>query len=149
MGSEYWQQAFRPLLPGISNCRITFAGLEQITSETACVIAETIQAEAGVIVPQQDWLKALRQRCDETGALLVLDEIQCGFGRNGTLWAFEQFGIVPDIFLLGKAQVAECHSALLWPTGKSPKQPHPRSGTGAYQYLRRAPGMLCCRVGRV
>jgi len=104
MGSEYWQQAFRPLLPGILQLPYnSFAGLEQITSETACVIAETIQAEAGVIVPQQDWLKALRQRCDETGALLVLDEIQCGFGRNGTLWAFEQFGIVPDILLLGKA----------------------------------------------
>lgn len=104
MGSEYWQQAFRPLLPGILQLNYnSFSDLDTITEETACVIAETIQAEAGVIVPQQDWLKALRQRCDETGALLVLDEIQCGFGRNGTLWAFEQFGIVPDILLLGKA----------------------------------------------
>ncbi|HNK28193.1 MAG TPA: aminotransferase class III-fold pyridoxal phosphate-dependent enzyme, partial [Ferruginibacter sp.] len=65
MGSEYWQQAFRPLLPGILQLNYnSFSDLDTITEETACVIAETIQAEAGVIVPQQDWLKALRQRCD-------------------------------------------------------------------------------------
>ncbi len=104
MGSEYWQQAFRPLLPGILQLPYnSFNDLERITEETACVIAETIQAEAGVIVPQNGWLKALRKKCDETGTLLVLDEIQCGFGRNGTLWAFEQFDVVPDILLLGKA----------------------------------------------
>ena len=62
-----------------------------------------MQAEAGVLVPGNNWLQALRKRCDECGVLLVLDEIQCGFGRNGTLWAFEQFGVVPDILLLGKA----------------------------------------------
>lgn len=104
MGSEYWQQAFRPLLPGILQLRFnSFDDLQNISEATACVIAETIQAEAGVIVPENGWLKALRKRCDETGTLLVLDEIQCGFGRNGTLWAFEQFDIVPDILLLGKA----------------------------------------------
>jgi acetylornithine/succinyldiaminopimelate/putrescine aminotransferase len=67
------------------------------------VIAETIQAEAGVMVPDKKWMQELRKKCTETGTLLVLDEIQCGFGRNGTLWAFEQFEIVPDILLLGKA----------------------------------------------
>ena len=104
MGSEYWQQAFRPLLPDILQLNFnSFEDLEQITRKTACVIAETIQAEAGVIAPQNDWLKALRKKCTDTGTLLVLDEIQCGFGRNGTLWAFEQFGVVPDILLLGKA----------------------------------------------
>jgi acetylornithine/succinyldiaminopimelate/putrescine aminotransferase len=104
MGSEYWQQAFRPLLPDILQMNYNaFEDLENITERTACVIAETIQAEAGVLVPQNGWLKALRKRCDETGTLLVLDEIQCGFGRNGTLWAFEQFDVVPDILLLGKA----------------------------------------------
>jgi acetylornithine/N-succinyldiaminopimelate aminotransferase len=77
--------------------------LEKITKRTACVIAETVQAEAGVLVPQREWLAALRRRCEETGALLVLDEIQCAFGRNGSLWAFEKFGVVPDILLLGKA----------------------------------------------
>ncbi len=104
MGSEYWQQAFRPLLPDVLQLHFnSFEDLENITERTACVIAETIQAEAGVLVPQKEWLKALRKKCDETGTLLVLDEIQCGFGRNGTLWAFEQFDIVPDILLLGKA----------------------------------------------
>jgi len=104
MGSEYWQQAFRPLLPDILQLNYnSFDDLENITERTACVIAETIQAEAGVLVPQNDWLQALRKKCDETGTLLVLDEIQCGFGRNGTLWAFEQFDVVPDILLLGKA----------------------------------------------
>jgi acetylornithine/N-succinyldiaminopimelate aminotransferase len=104
MGSEYWQQAFRPLLPDTSQLRYnSFEDLENITERTACVIAETIQAEAGILVPQNDWLKALRKRCYATGTLLVLDEIQCGFGRNGSLWAFEQFGLQPDILLLGKA----------------------------------------------
>ncbi|MBK7432490.1 MAG: aspartate aminotransferase family protein [Chitinophagaceae bacterium] len=104
MGSEYWQQAFRPLLPDILQLRYNvFEDLDMISDKTACVIAETIQAEAGVLAPQDGWMQALRRRCNETGALLVLDEIQCGFGRNGTLWAFEQFGVVPDILLLGKA----------------------------------------------
>ena len=104
MGSEYWQQAFRPLLPGIVQLNYnSFTELQNITEKTACVVAETIQAEAGVLVPKDDWLQALRNRCTETGTLLVLDEIQSGFGRNGTLWAFQQFGIVPDILLLGKA----------------------------------------------
>ena len=104
MGDEYWRNAFRPLLTDVLHLDFnSFEDLEFITEQTACVIAETIQAEAGVIIPVNNWLKALRQRCTETGTLLILDEIQCGFGRNGTLWAFEQFTIVPDILLLGKA----------------------------------------------
>lgn len=104
MGDEYWRNAFRPLLPGIIQLNYnSFEDLQLITKETACVIAETIQAEAGVLAPQNGWLKALRNRCDETGTLLVLDEIQCAFGRNGTLFAFEQFDVIPDILLLGKA----------------------------------------------
>ncbi|MEP6712108.1 MAG: aspartate aminotransferase family protein [Ferruginibacter sp.] len=104
MGSEYWQQAFRPLLPDILQLRYNnFEDLQQITQRTACVVAETIQAEAGVLPPLDGWLTALRKRCTQTGGLLVLDEIQCGFGRNGTLWAFEQFDVEPDILLLGKA----------------------------------------------
>jgi acetylornithine/succinyldiaminopimelate/putrescine aminotransferase len=104
MGSEYWQQAFRPLLPDILQMNYnSFEDLKHISERSACVIAETIQAEAGVQVPQNGWLKALRKKCDETGTLLILDEIQCGFGRNGTLWAFEQFDVVPDVLLLGKA----------------------------------------------
>ena len=104
MGSEYWQQAYRPLLPDILQLRYNnFEDLSQITERTACVVAETIQAEAGVNVPTDGWLPALRKRCTEMGTLLVLDEIQCGFGRNGSLWAFEQFDVIPDILLLGKA----------------------------------------------
>lgn len=104
LGSEYWRNAFRPLLPGILHLSFnSYESLEQITELTACVIAETIQAEAGVIVPGKNWMQALRKKCDETGTLLVLDEIQCGFGRNGSLWAFEQFDIIPDVLLLGKA----------------------------------------------
>lgn len=104
MGSEYWQQAFRPLLPGIKQLNYnSFEDLEEINEQTACVIAETVQAEAGVNVPDKSWMIALRNKCTEKGVLLVLDEIQCGFGRNGSLWAFEQFNIVPDILLLGKA----------------------------------------------
>ncbi len=103
MGSEYWQQAFRPLLPDVLQLRYNnFEDLENISERTACVIAETIQAEAGILKPTC-WIIALREQCTKTGTLLVLDEIQCGFGRNGTLWAFEQFGVVPDILLLGKA----------------------------------------------
>ena len=104
MGDEYWRNAYRPLLPGISHVDYgTMASLDQITTETACVIAEPVQAERGVRLPDKEWMQALRRRCDETGALLILDEIQTGFGRTGSLWAFEQFGIVPDILLLGKA----------------------------------------------
>lgn len=104
MGDEYWRNAFRPLLPGIVQLRYnSFDDLQHITEETACVIAETVQAEAGVIKPANGWLKALREKCTATGTLLVLDEIQCGFGRNGSLWAFEQFDVVPDVLLLGKA----------------------------------------------
>ncbi len=104
MGDEYWRNAFRPLLPGIMHLDYnSYDSLDLIDKETACVIAETIQAEAGVIVPKKEWLQALRKKCTDTGALLVLDEIQCGFGRNGSLFAFEQFDVVPDILLLGKA----------------------------------------------
>jgi len=104
IGSEYWRNAFRPLLPDVLHLTFnSFESLEYITEKTACVVAETIQAEAGVIIPDKNWMQALRKKCDDTGTLLVLDEIQCGFGRNGTLWAFQQFDIVPDILLLGKA----------------------------------------------
>jgi acetylornithine/succinyldiaminopimelate/putrescine aminotransferase len=104
MGDEYWRNAFRPLLPDTLQLNYnSFTDLGNITEKTACVIAETVQAEAGVLIPQNNWLSALRTRCTQTGTLLVLDEIQCAFGRNGTLFTFEQFDVVPDIVLLGKA----------------------------------------------
>jgi acetylornithine/N-succinyldiaminopimelate aminotransferase len=104
IGDEYWRQAFRPLLPDVLHLDHGSAtALEEITERTACVIAEPIQAERGVYAPSAAWMKALRKKCTETGTLLVLDEIQTGFGRTGSLWAFEQFGITPDVLLLGKA----------------------------------------------
>jgi acetylornithine/succinyldiaminopimelate/putrescine aminotransferase len=104
IGSEYWRNAFRPLLPGIHHFDYnSFDAVNAITEETACVIAETVQGEAGIIVPSREWIQALRKKCSETGALLILDEIQTGFGRTGTLWGFERFDIVPDILLSGKA----------------------------------------------
>ena len=104
MGDEYWRNAFRPLLPGILHEEYnSAAALNAISSSTACVFAETVQAESGVHAPDPEWLQRLRDKCRETGALLVLDEIQVGFGRTGTLWGFDRFGVVPDILLLGKA----------------------------------------------
>ena len=104
IGDEYWRNAFRPLLPDVLHLEYnSFESLDEISEKTACVIAETIQAEAGIIVPSKEWLQALRKKCTDTGTLLVLDEIQAGFGRTGKLWGFEHFDIVPDILLLGKA----------------------------------------------
>ena len=104
MGDEYWRNAFRPLLPGVLHLDYNeMASVELICSKTACVIVETVQAESGVVPPSKEWLLALRKKCDKEGVLLILDEIQAGFGRTGSTWAFEQFGIVPDILLLGKA----------------------------------------------
>jgi len=94
---------YHPLLPGIAHIDFNeVAQLSQITEKTACVVIETVQAEWGVRKPAPDYLRKLRERCTETGTLLVLDEIQAGYGRTGTLFAFEQYGIVPDILLLGK-----------------------------------------------
>jgi len=104
MGDEYWRNAFRPLMPGVKRFDYNSDELiKSINEDAACVIIETIQAEAGVIEPANSWLKALRDRCTEAGTLLVMDEIQCGFGRTGKLWGFEHYSVVPDIVLLGKA----------------------------------------------
>ena len=103
-GNEVKKQAFRPLLPDVQFLQLNQqVYLERITEKTAGVILETIQGDAGVRRPSVTFMKALRQRCDEVGALLILDEIQCGMGRTGKLFAFEHFDIVPDILTLGKA----------------------------------------------
>lgn len=102
-GSESFKNSFRPLLPDVRHIRHNaLADLEFITEQTAAVIIETVQGEAGVRVPSPEYLPALRRRCTEVGALLVLDEIQCGYGRTGTFWAFTQFGIEPDILVCAK-----------------------------------------------
>lgn len=104
IGDEYFKRAFRPLLP--DTLQLVFndeSQLQQIDKNVACVIVETVQAESGINGPQNDYLKKLRARCTEVGALLILDEIQAGMGRTGKLFAFEHYGIEPDILLLAKA----------------------------------------------
>jgi acetylornithine/succinyldiaminopimelate/putrescine aminotransferase len=104
IGDEYWRNAYRPLLPDVLHLTYnSFESLEFITEQSACVIAETVQAESGIIVPTNEWMLALRKKCTDTGTLLILDEIQAGFGRTGKLWGFEHFNIIPDVLLLGKA----------------------------------------------
>ncbi|MCE2713119.1 MAG: aspartate aminotransferase family protein [Cryomorphaceae bacterium] len=103
-GNEVKKQAYRPLLPDVRF--LTFnekSCLSQITERTAGVIIETIQGDAGVRIPDRSFLQALRDRCDETGSMLIFDEIQCGMGRTGKNFAFEHFGVIPDILTLGKA----------------------------------------------
>lgn len=102
-GSESFKNSYRPLLPDVRHLRYNeLADLALITERTAAVVIETVQGEAGVRVPAPGYLPALRQRCHEVGALLILDEIQCGYGRTGSFWAFEQFGIQPDILVCAK-----------------------------------------------
>lgn len=96
-------RAFQPLLPGIRHMNFnSHADLDKIDRSVAAVIVETVQGEAGLIPPDPAWLQALRRRCTENGTLLILDEIQAGFGRTGSLFAFEKFGVIPDILLLAK-----------------------------------------------
>ena len=103
MGFEERKQIFRPLIPDVDF--ITFnneADLEKITTKTAGILLETIQGGAGFIEPQNDFLKKVRQRCDEVGALMLLDEIQPGFGRTGKLFGFQNYDVIPDVVVMGK-----------------------------------------------
>jgi len=103
LGNESLKYAFRPLLPDVSFLNFNrFEDLSQITEKTACVIAESIQAEAGIILPEKDFLIALKKRCNETGTLLILDDVQMGFGRSGKLFSFENYNFTPDILTLAK-----------------------------------------------
>ncbi len=103
LGNERLKQAFRPLLPDIRFLEYNQKDqLEQISKNTSCVVVECIQAEAGIILPDKGFLPALRQRCSETGTLLIVDDIQMGFGRTGKLFSFEHEGITPDILCLAK-----------------------------------------------
>ncbi|MBA4196133.1 MAG: aspartate aminotransferase family protein [Chitinophaga sp.] len=104
MGDEYWRNAYRPLLPDIYHFDFNSEeAINAIDENTACIIMEIVQAEAGIIQPNKNWLQRIRKKCNDVCALVIADEIQSGFGRTGTLFAFEQYGIVPDILLLGKA----------------------------------------------
>jgi len=98
------KQAFRPLLPDVQFINLNnFEDLQRITTRTAGVFLETVQGDAGVRIPEKVFVEALRKRCDEVGALLVFDEIQCGMGRTGKMFAFEHFNCTPDLLTLGKA----------------------------------------------
>ncbi len=102
-GNKSLKQSFRPLLPGVRLVEFgSLPDLESISKKTAAVFVETVQGEAGVRIADESYFKALRKKCDETGALLVLDEIQCGIGRTGNFWAFEQYGIQPEVLLAAK-----------------------------------------------
>ncbi|ROI09887.1 aspartate aminotransferase family protein [Chryseobacterium sp. H3056] len=102
-GNEYHKREFRPLLPLVNFIEFNNQNdFSKITEKTACVLAETIQGAAGFLVPDADYFKNLKRRCEEVGALLILDEIQPGFGRTGKLFAFEHFDMVPDILVMGK-----------------------------------------------
>jgi len=104
IGDEHWRNAFRPLLPDVLHLDYNaFDQLHYIDEDTACVIVEAVQGEAGVIQPDKGWMQAIKNKCKEKRALMIIDEIQTAFGRTGSLWAFEQFGVEPDILLLGKA----------------------------------------------
>lgn len=104
MSSEEFKSPFRPLLPMVGHIIFNdIDSLEIITEETACVLIEPVQGEGGVQKATAEFMKALRERCDKTGALLIFDEIQTGFGRTGKMFAFEHYGVVPDILTLAKA----------------------------------------------
>ncbi len=104
LGNDYFKRNYFPLLPGVSFIEFNNAeDLLKINSETAAVIVEPIQGEAGIVMPENDFLKLLQSRCKETGALLIFDEVQTGFGRTGKMFAFEHYGVVPDILNLAKA----------------------------------------------
>jgi acetylornithine/succinyldiaminopimelate/putrescine aminotransferase len=103
-GNERFMNAYRPLLPDTFRIDINDeSALEKINNKTACVIIEPVQGEGGVIAATQSYLELLRKKCSENGALLIFDEIQTGFGRTGTMFAFEKSGVIPDILLLAKA----------------------------------------------
>ena len=102
-GSEHQNQAFRPLVPGVKFIRFNDeSDIDKITHKTAAVILETIQGGAGFIIPENDFLNKVKQKCDSVCALLILDEIQTGIGRTGKFWGFENYKVIPDIVISGK-----------------------------------------------
>ena len=107
LGNEEMKNSYRPLLPDIHFCEFNnFSVIDKITKETACIIMEPIQTEAGIILPDTQWIKSIRDKCSQTGTILIFDEVQLGFGRSGKLFAFENFNVVPDILCLAKAMGA-------------------------------------------
>lgn len=103
MGNEEFKNAFRPLLPGVRFLNFnSFDEINLISNKTACVLVEPIQGEAGIRLPEDNYLKKIREKCNETGSILIFDEIQTGFGRTGNLFAFQEFNVIPDIITIAK-----------------------------------------------
>lgn len=103
MGNEEFKNAFRPLLPGVKFLNFnSFQEINLITEKTACVLIEPVQGEAGIRLPEDSYLKKLREKCDETGSILIFDEIQTGFGRTGNLFAFQTYKVIPDMLTIAK-----------------------------------------------
>ncbi|KAB7531237.1 aminotransferase class III-fold pyridoxal phosphate-dependent enzyme [Flagellimonas olearia] len=131
MGFEERKSAFRPLLPDVRFINFNaIEDLEKITDRTAAVVLETIQGGAGFILPQNGYLEKVRERCNEVGALLILDEIQPGFGRTGKLFAFEHFNCIPDILVIGKGMASGLPVGAFVASHKmmSTLQDHPKLG---------------------
>ncbi len=104
LGEEKYKQDFRPLIPDVKILEFNYLNdLDQITNKTSCVVIEVIQAGSGIRIPNKEFLKKLRQKCTETGALLIFDEIQTGFGRTGKLFAFEHYDVIPDVLCIAKS----------------------------------------------
>jgi acetylornithine/N-succinyldiaminopimelate aminotransferase len=103
IGSESMKRAFRPLIPAVKQLEFNSQdSVDEISRETACVLIEPIQSEAGVILPEEDFLEKVRSKCSEMGAMLIFDEVQTGFGRTGNLFAMDYFGVIPDIVVFAK-----------------------------------------------
>ena len=104
LGEEKYKQDFRPLIPDVKILEFNYLNdLDQITNKTSCVVIEVIQAGSGIRIPNKEFLKKLRQKCTETGALLIFDEIQTGFGRTGKLFAFMHYDVIPDVLCIAKS----------------------------------------------
>ncbi len=103
MGNEEFKNSFRPLVPGVKFLEFNnFNDIEKINSKTACVLVEPVQAEAGIILPKPQYLQKIKEKCEESGALLIFDEVQTGFGRTGKLFCFEDYNVTPDIIVFAK-----------------------------------------------
>lgn len=103
IGSEFMKRAFRPLIPSVRQLEFNSQdSVDQISRDTACVLVEPVQSEAGIILPEENFLNSLRNRCSEMGAMLIFDEVQTGFGRTGNLFAMDYFEVVPDIVVIAK-----------------------------------------------
>jgi len=149
-GREIYRKPFEPLLPDV--VFLPFGdvdALRQIDETVAAVICEPIQGEAGIIVPPDEFLPALRKRCDEVGALLILDEVQTGFGRTGKWFAFEHWGIVPDILTLGKALGGGMPLSGFLARREIMRVFRGKPAPLSCDHFRRSPRLLRCSVGCV